>query len=277
MNKKDEIQDSLGNLGEGEKGAGKTEKVSKTPNPTNTTDDLVKELIKRLDEQKAEINALKSQKPEGKEVDMSVMIAKIVNQIKAGENGGEYNPYKYFTPEELEPEDVLPEPTIFYAYSTGYVITDDLRNGKSVKTPYGNTIFFNFQATQQVKSRNGIDLQSYCTYPSYSKKEVAWLKQHRFFGMHFFETIKEAIETNSEIASKITKHFSSLSALTPEKIINIYKSNFPEGTIKDVDKMKNALAMAAVKKEILSDADAQSSFFNDVFKTNYETKQKIIA
>lgn len=262
-------------------GLGDLSALKKAEPEKSTTDDLVKELIKRLDDQKkefdSEIEALKSKK-EIKEspVDVSAMVAQIINQMKLGENGGEHNPYRYFTPEELDPKDVLEEPVIFYAYSTGYVIPDDLRNGKSVKTPNGNTILFMYQATQKVKDGNGINLQSYCTYPSYSKKEVNWLKTHRYFGIHFFETLKEAIETNSEIASRITKHFAALSGLQPQQIIGIYKKNFPEGGLSDVEKMKNKLSMEAVKKEILADADAQNSFFSDVFKKNYETKQTII-
>ncbi len=272
--KSDSIEnDGLGDLNAGEKGEGKTPLVEETkgkkPTQESSTDELVKKLISRLDKLEEENKSLRTEKDA---TSTANMIAQIVNQLKAGESGGEHNPYKYFTPEELDPADVLKEPVIFYAYSTGYVISDDLRNGKPVKTPNGNTILFLYQATQKIKDGSGTNLQSYCTYPSYSQKEVKWLKEHRFFGIHFFETLKEAIETNSEIASKITKHLTSLTALQPQQIMNIYRQKFPEGTLKDVDKMKNKLAMEAVKMEILSDAEAQNSFFSDVFKKHYETK-----
>ena len=265
-----EESNELSNLGGGEL----TPETTKTPveDPNKKLYDLVDKLSKKVDDleqRNKDLEDLSSTK-QGLPADA---LTEIIKEIRKG-NTAEAdvnNSLRYYRPEEIDVEDVLAEPTIFYAFGYGYVITDGKINGKPVKTPFGNNIFFMHQATQKVGSGKHIELHSYCTYPSYSKKEVEWLKQHNRFGIHFFETAKEAMDVNSDIASRITKHLNHINNLEPGQIVNQYRQKGLPNTT-DVNRMKNALALEAVKEEINSERSNQEKYFKDIFDVNAQTK-----
>lgn len=231
----------------------------------------VESFQKKFEDQEQQIKDLQDQKtvPTG--------MAELLKELKANNTAEVVNPLRYYRPEEIDLNDVLKDPVVFYAYGTGYAIADDKRNGKPQLTPFGNTIFFAHQATQKVKvDGKNTQLYSYSTYPSYSKKESQWLREHSRFGIHFFETAKEAMDTNSDIAARITKHLSSLNRLEPGQIVAVYQNKKLPNTT-DINRMKNTLALEAVKEEIQNERSNQEKYFSDIFDKNLQTKATIVS
>lgn len=265
-----EGSDELGNLG------GETPKENKTPEiSSEKLLELVTKLSSRIEDLEQQNKDLLDLKSSNKGLDTNGL-AELIKEVKKGnlEQSETRNPLRYYSPEEIDPDDVLQEPVIFYAYGYGYVITDNRINGKPVLTPFGQPIFFMHQATQKVGSGKHVELHSYCTYPSWSKKEVEWLRKHNRFGIHFFETAKEAMDVNSDVAARITKHLNAINGLEPAQIVNMYrKKGLPNTT--DIVKMKNSLALEAVKEEVQNERSSQEKYFKDVFDKNYQDKQAI--
>jgi hypothetical protein len=254
--------DDLGNLGE-----------ESSVSNTDKTAELLQTLLGKLEDQEREIAELKRQKGGQGNQDIAelaaTLAAKMFKQQSDLQDIG--NPLKFYSAEEIDPEDVLEDPIIFYSYGYGYVITDDKRNGKPIIPPVNKSIFFMHQATQKVRNGNHYDLYSYSTYPCYSKKEKEWLRAHSKYGIHFFETAKQAMEVNADIASRITKHINALASMEPAQIVTMYnKAGYPKSA--DITAMKNYLALEAVKKEIAADKDAQQHFFKDIFAKQLEVK-----
>lgn len=275
---KPNVDNPLDNLG-GDNTTKKPEETKSVDPQTEKLLELVGKLSKQVEsfqktveDQDQQIKDLKDQKAVGPGMDG---IAEIIKEIrKTSGPTQEHNPLKYYNVDELDPEDVLEEPTIFYAYGTGYVITDDKRNGKPVLTPFGNPIFFTHQATQKIGTGKHVSLHSYSTYPSYSKKETAWLKEHKRFGIHFFETVKEAMDTNTDVAARVSKHLNSINNLEIGQIVKIYRQKGLPNTT-DIAKMRNSLALLAVQEEVQNERSNQEKYFKDIFETNALLKDKI--
>lgn len=263
--------DGLGDLGENT-----NENTGKTPEQkSQDITDVVKALMSKIEDLQSEIEEVRSEKSKSSTIDINA-IAEIVakstrTQLEHHEANG-HESTRYFTEAEIDPEDLLSDPVIFYHYGYGTVIVDDTRGGKAVKTPHGRNIFFAHQATQKVRGGDGrYELYSYSTYPSFSKKESEWLRNHSKYGVKFFETANEAMSTNAEIAARITKHLKYIDTLLPGQIVSMYRDKGLPASV-DITKMKNTLALELVKEEISQDKTAQETFFQDVFKSQKSIK-----
>jgi len=108
--------------------------------------------------------------------------------------------------EELEADDYLSEPVVFYAYSQTWWIFDDVRKGQAVLPPYGKPIkFHNFVRTKKSTATGKYDggVIAICRASIRSKKQVEWLKNHSLFNIRFFETVESAQNVTVMFAEKL--------------------------------------------------------------------------
>lgn len=152
--------------------------------------------------------------------------------------------------DKLDQDDYLAEPVKFTSPTVFKVITEDFKQGRSIKLPNGKTkIEFTHAGTKYIKDGNTVRQNNISRYWSSSKKEVAFLRQHWEYGMNFYETDKEAMNADGMKIIKMTRIFQGLLGMDAIKIIGTAKSyNIPIN--EDINVTRVDLANAMVAKEI---------------------------
>jgi hypothetical protein len=170
--------------------------------------------------------------------------------LKEKPDSEQYGEGKYVNEASIKPEDYDSQGTTFCAYSTGMVIVDDIRAGHPVQTPFKNKIIFDFQATKKYKNSDGRDeISTFCAYTSHSKMEIEWLRKHRFYGVLFFESAKEALSVDVKKAQKMMHTLGAISTLDQHAVISRCRENSIP-VVDDLQKMKIMLASRIVEKEM---------------------------
>lgn len=126
---------------------------------------------------------------------------------------------QYIRAEDIDHDDYDPEGVRFCAYNTGYVIVDDVRSGRPVFTPYKNKIFFVYQATKRIKGGKYEELTTFSSYVSHSKKEQAWLREHSYYGILFFENARAAMNIDAKKAHRLAKFINMLNNMGQHQIV----------------------------------------------------------
>lgn len=167
------------------------------------------ELMQRqLEEMKANKIPQQYSAPGGMSADQ---FKQLIEAVKAPDKRENLSIKNFVDEKNIDPADFDEKGMLFCAPSTGYVIVDDVRQGFSVMTPYGSAIIFEFNGQIIGRDSEGNQqLNTFCSYLSKSKKEQEWLKEHRYFGLKFFESAKEAISTNAARAQKMMKYVDAL-------------------------------------------------------------------
>lgn len=121
--------------------------------------------------------------------------------------GEDVRDMKYVPEQYIDENDRMDEPAVFFCYKSGYLIVDDVRDGHPVKTPFGNRIWFKYEASkkrQKGKETNHIHIAKYSTY---SKKEAEWLRSHSMFGVMFFDRLGEADDETAFKSALIATYY----------------------------------------------------------------------
>lgn len=182
--------------------------------PAADNNDLVKELLE-------EVRKLKEKSAES---DTILAIKELVAGLKERPDSEKYGGEDTYTrPEDIDPEDRLEVGVTFFSHQVAYIIADDKRNGHNVRTPFGKAIKFVYQATRQVKSGNETRLHNLSSYTSYSKKEVEWIMDHKFYGTIFFSSHTEALGADAKKASKLARIIVTLQRYDVHKIVTMAK------------------------------------------------------
>lgn len=192
------------------------EKKAEEPSPEEKNPLQVNaELLKRLEEMEKQ---LKDQQKQFKEslrpgntgaIDAATLANALV-QAEKYQSGGKY----YSDIRDIDPDDYSDKPFIFTSYGGGYVIVDDVRNGRPVRTPYGNVIRFKFAASRITRVGRTDTYSSFCQYKTNSRSEAEWLRSHSKFGIEFFEdNPKQALDADVffiQVASSVAKNIHKL-------------------------------------------------------------------
>ena len=161
----------------------------------------------------------------------------------------------YLNPDSIDPEDILEGDKIvrFYAYKSNYVIVDDKRQGRAVRTPFKNNIMFEHVGTKTTGVGKYKETEHSCVYNCKSKKEAEWLKDHSLYGVVFYASGGEGhiMSVSSKKASKMASLMSGLKAQDRFAIVNMCKQHGIEMT-EDANEMRIALA-----NKLSEDADLQ--------------------
>ncbi len=188
---------------------------------------------------------------------------------------------------DIDPKDFDAKGVNFCACSTGYLIVDDVRQGFPVPTPFGNAIFFKFNGQVVSRDMEGKQvLNTFCSYESKSKKEQEWLRSHRYFGLKFFESAKEALSVDAMRAQKLMKYVDNLMSQDSYSIVAQAKQyNVPIS--EDVRTMRFLLAnkmldategvQESATTRILKEKLEEELFMNDPTKMSPERKNRAIS
>lgn len=170
--------------------------------------------------------------------------------------------------QDIDTEDYDDDGVLFCAYSTGYFIVDDVKQGLPISTPYNNTLTFEFQGNNITRDNKGRQvLNSYCAYLSKSKKEQEFLRKHRFFGIKFFESAKEALSATSMEAQRVVRFADAVMSMDQGQILSACKAR-GINISKDMQSMRTTLV-----NSMMQDADnAKSNAYKAILEENEEEK-----
>lgn len=148
------------------------------------------------------------------------LLATVVKATKEKPDDQKLTVKTFVDERDIDKDDFDEKGVIFCAYSTGYLIVDDVRQGFPVSTPFGNAIFFKYEGKTESRDGKGkVVLNTFCVYQSRSKKEQEWLRGHRYFGIKFFESAKEALSTDAERAQKLVRFIDSVMSLSQDQAV----------------------------------------------------------
>ncbi len=132
--------------------------TDENPKSTEELTKLVLNLTKELEELKKNGNPQVAQLPGGMSMEQ---FTEIIKAVKERPDVEKFEVGKFVAESDIPKDDYDQKGVIFCAYSTGYVIVDDVRKGLAVRTPYGNTIFFIYQASKRTRGQKGEELNTF--------------------------------------------------------------------------------------------------------------------
>jgi hypothetical protein len=245
----------------------------------NNENDAIKQLTESLRIMQNELAALREaksapaqQSPGGFSPEQwAEFIATVSKATKDRPDSDSLTMKKFVEERDIDPADYDKEGVLFCAYGTGYPIVDDVRNGFPVSTPFHNVIYFQYAGTKRgTRNADGYEeLSTFCTYISHSKKEQEWLRQHRFFGLKFFESHVEALSANAEYAQRLVRYIDSLMSQDQDQVLKQCQSyGVPIST--DMRNMRIMLAQKMAQAQgdqarKMSEARAQENLEEDLF------------
>lgn len=107
--------------------------------------------------------------------------------------------------EEIDPEDVLSTPAIFFTTSIAFYISDDKKHGRVIQTPYNRIHKFKLISRQivSIPGNKNATVKTVSAFMTNSKKEAEFMRNHTLFGTVFFEKISEGGEISGELQDKL--------------------------------------------------------------------------
>jgi len=215
------------------------------------------EMLQKMQAQIDELTKQKNSAPTGGS-ETAEVLRELVTQLKEKPDSEKYGGEDTYTrPEDIDPSDVLSdeEAVTFFSHQVAYIIADDKRNGHNVRTPFGRPIRFVYQSTRTVKHGNEYKLHNISTYTSYSKKEVAWIKEHKFYGTIFFSNHTDALSTDARRASKLARIIVTLQRYDTHKIIKMAKDLGIPGA-EDINQLRISIANGQVDREMKAEEES---------------------
>ena len=186
------------------------------------------------------------------------LIKQLVTELQkrpTDDNANRYGHKKYILDSEIDKDDFLTKPVTFFCHQAGYVIVDDLKQGREISTPFGNAIFFEYQFTKKKGTGRYIETYHLSVYTSRSKKEVKWLRESSYYKIYIFDSTKEAMSSDSSMAQKLSKYMARVNAMDAYKIRKACAdSDLP--VLKEIDQMGPQLARFWAEKELAEEEKA---------------------
>lgn len=177
---------------------------------------------------------------------------------------------------QIDPEDVLSVPDVFFAHSVSYSIFDDRRNGITVSTPYKRSFKFK-KVIRTVTTVPGSRTPVYMSISAAivnSKKEADWLRGHSLFGIKFFEKLGDSKDISAEMQDKLVTAWNIISSFDEHSIIQRCAREGITVDTMDMTEMRRRLAKK-MASNMLKDAQARSrktvQEFDNFIQGNIET------
>lgn len=153
---------------------------------------------------------------------------------------------------DIDPKDLIENGHTFFCHQSNYVIVDDTRQNKSVKTPLNTIIVFKYVHTIRKGSGREIDLSLLSSYTSYSKKEVEWLRKSTYYNVLVFDDIKATSSKQARKAAKINQFLNAARGMERASFYSACRSHgIPMN--KDPEVMRLALASLYADRAILEE------------------------
>lgn len=211
------------------------------------------DMDKRLEEKVRQMLKV-TQKPASENSNLEKILTKLVKQQQTTPlAAGTHKLVAALTKDEIDMDDILEEPAMFFAYSTRYSVWDDKRSGQYVATPYQKPIHFQphlrylKQGTEN--TRFGKQFISISQAVVHSKREAEFLRDHTFFGIKFHEKIGDAIDIEPEVSDAVTRIANRTDNMSQIDVIKQCK-NLGLPMMEDVKVMKRMLVRKLAEKEV---------------------------
>lgn len=209
---------------------------------------LQQELFAKLEQMQEQLDLLKSKREGGEPVSGSFNSDELAAALIKAQNWQKDGQY-YADPKEVDQEDYDETGVVFSNYSQSYIIVDDVKKGRPVKTPYHNVIKFVPQGISISYAGKDQILNCFCTYRSHLKKEIEWLRDHSKYGIDFFENTNQAVHADRfhlQTASRIMQEIQALGINELTKKAAKYK--IPKGS--DVQSLRIMVAKEMAAERI---------------------------
>lgn len=174
---------------------------------------------------------------------------------------------------DIDPDDVLTFPAVFFAHSIKYSIYDDIRGGRVVTPPYGGA--FRFKKIERSVDASNARRPSYVSVSAclvYSKKEREWLVNHSHFGIKFFENTAQSRAITNEKQEALAHAMAAVSRYDDHQIISSCINEKVAVDTSDVSILRRRLiekraesfekSLATIRKKPLEDIET----YNDIKK-----------
>lgn len=208
----------------------------------------LKELMALIKSQQKKIEELEGKKTEGP-VDIAGLIKATVGAMKDFNKVENYNG-GYIKAEALDPNDYVKEGVTFFAAGFGYVIVDDLRQGFQVPSIYGRPLIFTHSATKKNFNGKYHEIEMWCSYTSYSTKEVEWLRNHTLYNIKFFENTKAVSMDGNFKAIKLAANMNKLKYNSDAQILSMLQERQIPITSNDTNAWRHILATLITDEQI---------------------------
>lgn len=175
-----------------------------------------------------------------------------------------YSSDEYAPISEIDVDDYIEGGKPFFCYNSGYIIVDDKRAGKSVRSPRG-PIEFDFQyCTVKGQGKNS-ELFNLCQFVSYSKKEVEWLKTHTMFNIDFFEKFEADLEVGSNLSKQFSKASNVVTSMSNAEVVRMSRERKLK-TAADYDVQRSILVESLAEEYIKNSKRKGDQMLASIFK-----------
>ncbi len=155
---------------------------------------------------------------------------------------------------EIDFDDVLKDPIIFFAWGFSTVIADDYVNGLTVQPPYGRAI--SFRHLYRMQTPNG-KFSSYSFCMVYSKKQADFLRNHSDFNVRIFESLNAASSVENEYMTHVIAANDKLKKMDGHALIMLARNKGVANTSMDLSQLKTAL-MKVMVEESMTDINGRN-------------------
>lgn len=211
------------------------------------------------------------------------LISSFKDSLEASTEGRRYIGQRPVDTTEVDPDDILETPRVYFAHSVSFAIYDDIRKKRPVKTPYGRPIKFKKIERTVVSSagRNPV-YTSISAAIVFSKKEAKFLDEHTLFGIKFFERRNAAKDITAELQEELVTQWNIVSSFDEATVIHRCQQLgiIVDSTDFSVMRRKLATNMAKAslerkKKQVSKNAEEYKRFMeNDIPESSLAGGQK---
>lgn len=157
----------------------------------------------------------------------------------------------------------------FCVPKAGYALSDDMRNGRPVRLPFGKKmIFFEYVTLNRTQIGKHTTTVPIAVYTSKSKAEVEWIRKHSFYDILIFESSAQAANTNAEKALRLGKVMDSIKTWDYPNVVQSAKDYKIAMTIERPDELRKNLAIAMVEKEFEAEKISGQVRAEEAWKNN---------
>lgn len=153
--------------------------------------------------------------------------------------------------EEIDMNDYMDDPAVFFTYSFSYGVLGDKRYGHEIKTPFNRPIKFEplFRYKKAAMGR-GEEIVSMSSVSIHSKKEAQWLREHSLYGIRFFEKLADAQSIDKTFADALAESSHIVNGFRSEhEMINKAKQIGVE-LVQDLEQLKRSVIYKMAEDEM---------------------------
>lgn len=233
---------------------GEESKKETTPKKTEDQSELIKSLIKKVEdlEKREKEPLIHEVKGKDNNSDKEV-IRMLLEKMDKNSDKSDFEKFgdgtTFVDNKDIDPDDQLKTPVTFVAHCSTYVITDDIKQGRPVRTPFGK-IVFKYDSTKKVLRGRETDLFVFSTYVCSSKKERDWLMNHSLFGSYFFANVNGKRTVSGRRALKLANAIKRLQSVGQGQLLNMARDYGVEVTTPDPSLIRTEIAQLIVEKEL---------------------------